>query len=359
MNVEVKISKMANGKIGITFPYNPNYIAEIKTIRGHRWHPDTKYWSFPSGDDNFRRILSVFDGERIGIDPALRAREGCFDDLRKELVARKYSPKTVKSYLHYNEEFLKFTKKMANEVTNEDIKDYLVFLAEKKDASTSSLNIAISALKFYYGEVRKQSFIYEIKRPTKDKKLPVILSQEEIADILLSVANLKHRAILMLTYSAGLRVSEVVRLKVENIDTHRGLILVRNAKGRKDRCTLLSNIALAAVRRYLDEYNPKCWLFPGADPRKHITTRTAQAIFERAYKKAGIKKEVSIHSLRHSFATHLLENGTDLRYIQKLLGHKSSKTTEIYTHVSNWVLGRIKSPLDSLVMDQQEGTLEH
>ncbi len=140
MIVEIKISEMVNGRIGVTFPYNSSYITKVKTIEGYRWHPDKKCWSFPSGDGNLERILSVFYGERIDIDPALQTGERYFEDLRKELVARRYSPKTVKSYIHYNEEFLKFTKKRVNEVTNKDVKNYLVFLAEKKEASTSSLN---------------------------------------------------------------------------------------------------------------------------------------------------------------------------------------------------------------------------
>jgi site-specific recombinase XerD len=210
------------------------------------------------------------------------------------------------------------------------------------------LNIAINALKFYYGETLKQNFVCEIKRPKKDKKLPVVLSGEEIAGLVLSVANVKHKSLLMLTYSAGMRVGEVVRLKTEDIDFQRKLIHIRDVKGRKDRYTILSDRGSATLKEYLRDYKPDNWLFAGANPKKRITIRTAQAIFEHARENAGIQKEVSIHSLRHSFATHLLENGVDLRYIQELLGHKNSKTTEIYTHVSNKDLSKIKSPLDTL-----------
>ncbi len=194
----------------------------------------------------------------------------------------------------------------------------------------------------------KRNFVYEIKRPKKDKKLPVVLSQEEIAKVFSSVTNIKHSAILMLTYSAGLRVGEVVRLKVEDIDAHRKLIHVHCAKGRKDRYTILSEVVLKVLVEYLKKYKPETWLFCGAHGGRHISTRTVQAIFEQAKEKAGIKKEVTVHSLRHSFATHLLEGGTDLRYIQELLGHRSSKTTEIYTHVSGKALGKIISPLDTM-----------
>jgi len=147
-------------------------------------------------------------------------------------------------------------------------------------------------------------------------------------------------------YSAGLRVGEVVKLKIEDIEVKRKLIRVRDGKGRKDRYIVLSEIALRTFREYVDKYKPEKWLFPGQRKDKHISTRTVQAIFEKARDKAGIKKDATVHSLRHSFATHLLESGVDLRYIQELLGHKSSKTTEIYTHVSTKNLSKIKSPLD-------------
>jgi integrase/recombinase XerD len=152
-----------------------------------------------------------------------------------------------------------------------------------------------------------------------------------------------------MTYSAGLRVSEVVRLRVEDIDPERKLVHVRQAKGRKDRFTLLSSAALEMLRNYARKYRPEGWLFTGDDEEKHISEHTAQRVFENACKSAGIKKHVSIHSLRHSFATHLLENGTDLRYIQELLVHSSSKTTEIYTHVSTRDVSRIESPLDRIM----------
>jgi len=232
-------------------------------------------------------------------------------------------------------------------VENSDVRDYLFHLVEEKEVSTSTLNTAINALKFYYGEVLKRRFAYEIKRPKKDKKLPVVLSQEEVSRILSSVTNIKHRLILMLMYSAGLRVGEVVKLRVEDIDAGRGMIRIRGGKGRKDRYTILSEVALKTFKEYVEKYKPEKWLFPGQRKNKHISTGTVQAIFEKAGDKADIKKEVTVHSLRHSFATHLL-SGVDLRCIQEMLRHKHSKTTEIYTHVSTKNLSKIKSPLDML-----------
>ncbi|MDI6889133.1 MAG: tyrosine-type recombinase/integrase [Methanocellales archaeon] len=294
------------------------------------------------------KLASVFDGEKFDIDPSLETPKEEFEYLRRELVSRKYSPKTIKAYIHYNRDFLRFIEKKPEEAANDDIKNYLFHLADKRGLSASTLNIAINALKFYYGGVLKRNFAFEIKRPKKDKKLPVVLSQKEVAKILSSVANIKHKAVLMLTYSAGLRVSEVVKLKVEDIDSQRKLIHIRGAKGRKDRYTILSDVALITLTEYWREFGRSKWLFPSQDKENHITTRTVEKIFTNACKKANIKKNVTVHSLRHSFATHLLESGTDLRYIQELLGHESSRTTEIYTHVSNKDLGKIKSPLDSV-----------
>jgi len=341
--VGIKIGRGVSGRIALSLPYNPFYIAKIKSIKGYRWHPEEKYWSFPPDDGIVEKLVSVFDGESINIDPSLQFSKGEFEDLRRELVSRKYSQKTIKAYVHYNEDFLKFVRKKPTDITNEDIKDYLVYLAENKNFSASTLNTAINALKFYYGGVLKRNFVYEVKRPKKDRKLPVVLSHEEISNILLGVSNIKHKSILMLVYSAGLRVGEVVRLRVEDVDAQRKLIHIKGAKGRKDRYTLLSDVALENLSLYLRSYQPKKWLFSGKNENYHLSIRSVEKIFDRAVRTAKIAKDVSIHSLRHSFATHLLESGVDLRYIQELLGHKSSKTTEIYTHVSNRNLSKIQS----------------
>ncbi len=377
----IKISKLGEDRIGVSIPYYPEYIQKIKTVSGHRWHPDEKYWSFPNTNGTLEKILSIFKGEKIHLDPALQnvivknkvvpatpekqfqaeanrissplvgedKGEGNFKDLRRELLSRKYSYKTIKSYLYFNGDFLNFIGKGPSEITDADIKDYLVYLAEEKKSATSTLNQAINALKFYYGDMLERKFIYEVKRPRSDRKLPVVLSKEEIAKILNSVYNIKHKAILMLTYSAGLRVGEVVKLKLEDLDSNRMLIHIKGSKGRKDRYSLLSESALKTLREYWKLYKPGKWLFPAPDKERHITIRTAQRVFEMACERARINKDVTIHSLRHSFATHLLENGIDLRYIQELLGHKSSKTTEIYTHVSNKDFIRIKNPLDQIL----------
>lgn len=367
MNTVIKILKGELDRIRVFFPYNPTFVKKIKTIEGRQWHSDRKYWSFPNTNGTLKKILKAFDGEKIHIDSALQfhrttsviaspVKDGAkqsqnkFEDIRRELLVRKYSHKTVKAYIYFNRDFLRFADKNLYEVNDNHIKNYLFYLAEKKQRATATLNQAISALKFYYGTMLKKKFVYEIKRPHKDRKLPVILNQEEVAKILSSVDNVKHKAILMLVYSAGLRVGEVVRLKPEDIDGNRMLIFIRGSKGRKDRYTILSKNALKSLRQYWREYKPHKWFFEGARPERYITVRTVQKIFEHACARANIRKDISVHTLRHSFATHLLESGTDLRYIQELLGHKNSKTTEIYTHVSTKSLGKIRSPLDGINM---------
>ena len=209
----------------------------------------------------------------------------------------------------------------------------------------------ISALKCLFERALNRPSCVHIPRPRKERKLPNILSKEEVLKLLKAVCNPKHRAMLMLTYSAGLRVGEVVRLQVSDIDRHRRMIHVRQGKGRKDRYVMLSQAAEKAVDVYSQAFNPTKWLFPGQRNGRHLTERTVEKVVHQACKRAGITKEAAVHTLRHSFATHLLENGTDLRYIQELLGHQSPKTTEIYTHVSKKNIASIRSPLDD-IMDE-------
>jgi site-specific recombinase XerD len=188
-----------------------------------------------------------------------------------------------------------------------------------------------------------------IPRPKRERHLPRVLNKEETAGFLAELKNPKHRALVMLTYSAGLRVSEVVRLRSEDLDVARGLLRVRHGKGAKDRFTLLSAHALEAVRVYREAFQPQGWLFPGQPSEQHYSTRSLQKVVKSCARRAGLDRRVTPHTLRHSFATHLLEGGTDLRYIQELLGHESSRTTEIYTHVTSTRLAAIRNPLDELL----------
>ncbi len=240
MKHSVKIGRDTSGRITVAFSYNPVYIEKAKAIKSYKWRPKEKHWSFPYSDGVIDRILSIFKGEKTELDPTLQVTkkklktELNFEDLRRELTFRKYSPKTIKAYIHYNRDFLQKSKKSPQQVTNGDIKDYLSHLAEERGVSTSTFNGAINALKFYYGIVLEKKFIYDVKRPRKDKKLPIILNKEKVPKILSALSNIKHKAILMLIYSGGLRVSEVIKLRPEDIDSKRRLVFIKGAKGRKD-----------------------------------------------------------------------------------------------------------------------------
>lgn len=268
--------------------------------------------------------------------------------MRREMRLRNYSRGTIKVYLQHMTEFTRYHRKSPSELDAGDIRRYLLHLAGR-NVSASYRDQAVSALKFFYGRVLKRPFVAEeLPRPKRDHRLPAVLSQEEVGRLLGAVRNVKHRAILMVVYSSGLRVGEAVRLRVEDIDAGRLMIRVRGGKGRKDRLTVLSAVALDILRLYCRLYRPRKWLFPGAREGSHLSARSVQNVVENARRRAGITKSFSTHALRHSFATHLLESGTDLRYIQELLGHKSARTTQIYTHVTRRDLARIVSPLDRL-----------
>lgn len=273
--------------------------------------------------------------------------------LAQELKLRNYSSKTLKSYRSCLRSFIKhFYPRHPRDLSSEDIRSYLVHKFENNKHTSATVNQAFNALRFLYVELYNKPFVIEgIPRPQKDKKLPRVLTQKEVLKIFSCVENLKHKTMLMLIYSAGLRVGESVRLKISDIDGQRKMIHLRGAKGKKDRYTLLSDAALDMLRKYYRLYKPKDYLFEGQDAGSHLAERSIQNVFHRAVKAAGIKKQISIHGLRHSFATHLLESGVDLRYIQELLGHNSSKTTEIYTHVSKKSLQKIVNPLDQALMN--------
>jgi site-specific recombinase XerD len=269
------------------------------------------------------------------------------EKLRAELHSRKYSLKTINAYLYYNRDFCQTVQKQPENINEDDLKKYLTGLNTVKDASSSTMNLALSAIRFFYNQVMNKDFAREQYRPRQDKRLPCILSKDEIEKILETEQNPKHRLLLMMTYSSGLRVSEVVALRKEHVDFDRKTLLVYSAKGRKDRLTLLADRAAAFLKEYCKTFNIENWLFPG-QAGAHIKIRTAQNIFEKAARNAGFNKHVSIHSLRHTFATHLLEGGTDIRYIQTLLGHANLRTTERYTHIARRSILRIQSPLDSI-----------
>jgi len=264
----------------------------------------------------------------------------------KKLVLKRYSERTINTYKSLLLRFFNFYPgREVNSICKNDIQRYLLELI-RLGYSESMQNQAINAIKFYYEQLLGQPrTFYTADRPKRERKLPTVLSTFEIKSILEQVKNIKHKSILSLIYSSGLRISEALDLKINDIDSYRMLIHIRGAKGKKDRMVILSEAALQLLRKYYLKYKPNKWLFEGQSGGQYSNT-SCQSILKRAVKKAGIRKHVTLHTLRHSFATHLLENGTDLRYIQSLLGHNSSKTTEIYTHVSQVYLQNIRSPLD-------------
>ena len=271
-----------------------------------------------------------------------------FDLLKNELKIRSFSPRTVEAYLYYNQDLLNFCQKGPTEIRESDIKRYIQYLLGERKVANATARLALNAIKFYYLKVKKRRFnyLFAINLPKRPRRLPVVLSKLEVRKLLSVVKNAKHKLILALMYSAGLRVSEVVKLKAEDIDLENKIVWVRQGKGRKDRQSIISEKLVCVLGKLIKNKTVGQYLFPGQKLNTHLSSRSVEKIFSRALNSADIKKRATCHSLRHSFATHLLEDGTDIRYIQQLLGHKHLETTQIYTRVSNQRLKEIKSPLD-------------
>jgi len=268
----------------------------------------------------------------------------------KELVLKGYSPSTIKTYTGEFMSFLQIIKGVpATEFSPERLKDYLYYCATELKLSEATLHSKINALKFYYEQVLgREKFFWEIPRPKKRLQNPTLFNQDEIAAILKATENVKHKTMLMMAYSAGLRVSEVVALKPTDIDSKRMCLHIRQGKGKKDRMVGLSPVLLVMLRAYWREFEPKVYLFEGQEAGTPYTTRSLQLVMNQAKERANVFKRGSIHALRHSFATHLLDKGTDVTLIMKLLGHNDIKTTLRYLHVSNRDLLHVVSPLDQL-----------
>lgn len=353
------------GYLLIKFDYCKNIIYQIKQIHGSRWDPNLKCWRVPHCESKFKELLKIFYKKDICVHADLQREfnilnaqveeeirypwmQKVINNMTREMKLKGYGTKTIKSYTSNVRSFLIYSDKMPEDILNEDVKDYLLYLIDGKNVSHSYVNQCFSAVRFFFMYILgKGNVVFNIPRPKKESKLPVVLSQGEIVRLINAVENFKYKTIFTVIYSAGLRISEVVNLQVKDLDVDRMLIHVRQSKGRKDRYTLLSNNALNMIRQYMLKCKPEKWLFAGEKEGAHITERSVQRMFEKAIYKARIKKDCTVHSLRHSFATHLLENGTDLRYIQEILGHKNTKTTEIYTHVTEKDMVRIRSPLDN------------
>ena len=326
--------------------YGPNTKKNLDQIfgvfRGVAWI-DTKYFFQYSRS---KKLNETFDASWVAHRDRLDDYRCCPDQYLKKLELKGYANNTVKSYVSCFEAFMNYYHDKDIDSLNEvEIRMYLHFLV-KCDRSHSYINQAINSIKFYYEIVLGMpNRLYLLERPRKKRKLPVILAKSEVVKLIEATNNLKHRCVISLLYSAGLRRGELLNLKLEDIDSKRMLIRVVDAKGNKDRYTLLSEKTLVDLRAYYKEYRPSSYLFEG-QVKAQYSANSVGNVIAQAVIKAGIKTKVTAHTLRHSFATHLLENGTDLRYIQLLLGHSSSKTTEIYTHVATSSFNMIKNPLD-------------
>lgn len=370
--VEIKFDTQ---RIWIYFRFHEPLIEYLKGLSISKWDLNEKAWKLPFSQKILDDLVRVV--QSLKLIPMLREnretaktkiqiripkglRKQIPDEYLMKLEEKRYSSNTIKSYTSLFAEFVNyFHDRDLDSLGEIEIMKFSHYLANERKVSESHQNSAINAIKFYFEKVKSgPRKFYPIDRPIREKKLPEVCSEKQIVDIFKHTDNLKHKAILMTTYSAGLRIGEVVRLKISHIDSDRMQIRVEKSKGKKDRYTLLSPKTLKVLREYFKEYRPNEYLFEGQGSSKEnpvpYSDRSIQAILKNAAKKAGIKKEITVHTLRHSFATHLLEQGVDLRYIQELLGHASSKTTEIYTHVTTKAFKNLKSPLDNLDLGENE-----
>lgn len=355
--------------IGLKFYPNKVIQALAKTLPSPRWSETYNMMYIVNETKNIDLIFQVFKGVawvncssfypkttlKFDNEPLI------FKDLKREgiavpetfinkLIVKKYAKNTAKTYISMFLKFMEFYKDRDVDTLNElDVRNYLLYLS-KSGKSNSYLNQAVNSIKFYYETVLQMpNRFYDIERPIKRTSLPKIISKQDVFSMINSLNNIKHKCIIALLYSSGLRKAELLNLKLTDIDSKRMTLRIEDAKGGKDRITILSEQLLIDLRHYWKEYKPKRFLFEGANNKKYSAESVSQ-IVHKASKKAGIIKRVTPHMLRHSFATHLLEDGTDLRTIQMLLGHSSIKTTEIYTHIAVKNLIAIKNPLDSLYL---------
>ena len=333
-------------RIAVFFEKDPLLIQRMRTIEGARWSQSRKCWHVPNTEENRSRFKIVEPIIRYpSIDGNVQLKK-----FEQWLLSRRYSDNTIRTYTEALKVFLNyFNTKLSAEITNDDLIFYNNDYILKNNLSASYQNQIVNAIKLYYSTVQNKKIeISRIHRPKNAKLLPNVLSKAEVKMILEAHVNLKHKMMLCLIYSCGLRRGELLNLKLQDIDSKRNLIFIYQAKGKKDRIAPLSPKILEMLRTYYAGYKPSIWLFEGHNKGEQYSEKSIQSVLKNAVSKAGIQKPVSLHWLRHSYATHLLESGTDLRYIQELLGHRSSKTTEIYTHVSTKSLQQIKSPFDDL-----------
>jgi integrase/recombinase XerD len=355
------INYRGKSRILLRFSLNKIWNERIKKVPDARWSSTLKGWHIPDTEENRKKC---------GLEPAtalsIQQQKVQTSSIRlsannkaqlllylEQLALKKYSRSTLQTYRN---EFMQLLQLLGDnqvqDLTPEHLKRYMLYCVVKLQLSENTLHSRLNALKFYFEQVlKREKFFWEIPRPKRPLQLPKLLNEEELRKLFNALTNKKHKAMLFTAYSAGLRVSEIVHLKIKHIDSKRMQIFIERAKGKKDRYVNLSPVLLDILRNYIAEYKPKPteYLFESEQTFTAYPTRTVQQIFAKAKQKAGILKDVGIHSLRHSFATHLLDKGTDIKYIKDLLGHFDIRTTERYLHVSKQKLVNIISPLDDLM----------
>ncbi len=347
MNWSAKIiTHKGSKRIAVYFEKNAEWIARIKKIEGARWSQSLIAWHLPDTEENRVKFNLSPHSQSL---PSVEGMEQ-IEKFKQWLRSKRYSDSTLKTYSEALKSFLVFYRdKSIAEITNEDVIIYNNEFILKNNLSASYQNQIVNAIKLFFQIIRDTKMMVDkIHRPKRAKVLPNVLSKEEIKLILNAHSNSKHKMMLSLIYSCGLRRSELLNLKPADIDSQRGIVIIRQSKGKKDRIVPLSPKILDMLREYYIGFKPKTWLFEGQNKGEQYSEYSLQSVLKQALQKVGCTKPVTLHWLRHSYATHLLESGTDLRYIQELLGHNSSKTTEIYTHVSTKSIQQIKSPFDDL-----------
>lgn len=355
---------------------------EIRKLKGIKWCGEKNCWYLSLSKENYQRIksslmkmveldiepLRKYLEQKKAVQPILKKQQltkpraqvliqyplckeniEAYQKYQSLLTLKGYSQRTIETYCNSFYYLLRLLNNVpVNSLDKKHIHSYLLWLIKEKKYTAASIHTIVNAIKFYFEKVEgRGAEFYDLPRPKKAEKLPDILAEEEVVSLIKRTTNLKHKALLMASYSAGLRVSELVNLKIRDIDSKRMIIHIREGKGKKDRMVPLSKRLLETLRLYFQQYRPKLYLFEG-EAGTPYGIRSAQLVLAQAKKQAGIHKKGSIHLLRHSYATHLLEGGTDIRYIQTVLGHSNLKTTMLYTHVSKLKVESIQSPLDKL-----------
>lgn len=346
----------------VKFSMNNVLIRELKKIKSATWSQTKRTWYIPKDVFDLQNFTERFKNIALIDSVALNEKlndiktnisgeviQSC-NQLEFWMKHKRYSESTIRTYCRSLKVFLTYVQPTPfNTITNHDIVRFVNGYILKNKLSFSFQNQVINAVKLYFREILHSKLDVEtIERPRREYKLPNVLSKEEVKSILEVLTNVKHRTMLSLIYACGLRRSELLNLKIGDVNSKRYMLIIRNSKGYKDRQIPISDKTIEMLRDYYKAYKPKIWLFEGQKSRKKYSEESLAKVLKHAVNRANIKKPVTLHWLRHSYATHLLEAGTDLRYIQELLGHKSSKTTEIYTHVSQKSLQKIKSPFDDL-----------